>query len=64
MEMVCQYLRYDPLWNPSIKWGYRYGNNTSITFTEKPIQKPQELAQKYLNIQSIRKNTSSMALWA
>jgi hypothetical protein len=63
MEMVRQYLGHDPLWNPSIKWGYRYGN-TSITFTEKPIQKPQELAQKYLNIQSIRKNPSSMTLCA
>lgn len=63
MEMVRQYIGYDPLYNPActMNWSYLTSSSTSFTFKEVPIQKPQELVQKYINIRKRHENTFALA---
>ncbi|MGV7000358.1 hypothetical protein ACWA2C_16855 [Priestia megaterium] len=64
MEMVRQYLGYDPLWNPSMQWNVQF-HDAQFTYTykfkETPIRKPQELVMKYLMIKEMQKNPMLLA---
>lgn len=60
MEMIRQYLGYDPSWTPMMKWGYTY-SNVMVTHNYEPIKKPQELVMKYIAIRTWKENPILLA---